>query len=191
MGGFMKQGLTAENIYNGQNHFSSIIRLMRTSPQPIIAAIHGPAMGAGLSFALAADIRLASEDAFFVAQYINIGTGGADMGSSYFLWRIVGWGYAAEMCLTGNRVPAGEAHRIGLVNHVYSRGELMPAAMAMAQNLLAKNRLGLRLTKDALNAGLGLANLEDANKLEDRNQSYIIVAGLLDERLKEEREGGI
>jgi enoyl-CoA hydratase/carnithine racemase len=62
------EGATAETTFNGQIHFSVLMRLMRSCPQPIIAAIHGPAMGAGLSFALAADVRLASEDAFFCAQ---------------------------------------------------------------------------------------------------------------------------
>lgn len=172
------QGQTAEDVFSGQNLFSNIMRLMRTCPQPIIAAVHGPAMGAGMSMALAADVRLASEDAFFNAQYINIGTGGADMGSSYFLPKIVGWGRAAEMCLTGDRVPAQEAYRIGLANHVYSREDLSGAAMEMAVNMCSKNRLGLRLTKDALNAALNGSSLEDANRMEDRNQALIIADGL-------------
>jgi enoyl-CoA hydratase/carnithine racemase len=62
------EGATAESTFDGQIHFSVLMRLMRSCPQPIIAAVHGPAMGAGLSFALASDIRLASEDAFFCAQ---------------------------------------------------------------------------------------------------------------------------
>jgi len=62
---------TPESIFNGQNQFSNIIRLMRTCPQPIIAAVHGPAMGAGMSFALAADVRLASEEAFFNAHAVK------------------------------------------------------------------------------------------------------------------------
>jgi enoyl-CoA hydratase/carnithine racemase len=171
---------TPESIFNGQNLFSNIIRLMRTCPQPIIAAVHGPAMGAGMSFALASDVRLASEDAFFNAQYINIGVGGADMGSSYFLWRIVGWGRAAEMCLTGDRVPAAEAYRIGLVNHVYTREDLFPAAMAMATNMCSKSKLGLRLTKDAFNAALNASSVEDATRMEDRNQAFFLVSGLLE-----------
>jgi enoyl-CoA hydratase/carnithine racemase len=173
-------GVTPENLYNSQDSFSRVIRLMRTCPQPIIAAVHGPAMGAGLSFALAADVRLASEDAFFCAQYINIGTGGADLGSSYFLWRLVGWGRAAEMCMTGDRVPADEAYRIGLVNHVYPREELMPSAMAMAANMVSKNKLGLRFTKDAFNAALNASSLEDANRMENRNQAFVILSGLFE-----------
>jgi enoyl-CoA hydratase/carnithine racemase len=170
---------TAESIYNGQNQFSSIIRLMRTCPQPVIAAVHGPAMGAGLSFALASDVRLAAENAMFCAQYINIGTGGADMGSSFFLPKIVGWGRAAEMCMTGDRVQAQEAYRIGLANHVYTMEELMPAALAMAAVMVSKTRLGLRLTKDAFNAALNGSSLEDANRMEDRNQAFFISGGLL------------
>lgn len=167
----------AEYAYNAQKRWSSVIRLMRTCPQPIIAAVHGAAMGGGLAFASAADVRLASEDAMFCAQYINIGLGGADVGSSYFLWRIVGWGRAAEMCLTGAQVFAQEACRIGLVNHLTSREGLMPAALEMARAMVSKTRLGLRLTKDALNAGLNLGSLEDAVKVEDRNQAFLILSG--------------
>ena len=167
-------GATAETTFDGQIHFSVLMRLMRSCPQPIIAAVHGPAMGAGLSFALAADVRLASDDAFFCAQYINIGTGGADLSSSFFLPRLAGWGRAAEMCLTGIRVPADEAYRIGLVNHVHARDDLLPAAKGVAAVMCSKNRFGLRLTKDAFNAALNGSSLEDANRMEDRNQALII-----------------
>jgi len=177
IGGSTKQVSIPEAIYNTQTRFSSVIRMMRTCPQPIIAAVHGPAMGVGLSFALAADVRLASEDAMFCAQYINVGLGGADVGSSYLLWRIVGWGRAAELCLTGARIPADEAYRMGLANHLYVRDELMPAAMEMARIMVSKTKLGLRLTKDALNAGLNVGSLEDAVKVEDRNQAMLAMSG--------------
>ncbi len=177
-------GPTGATTFEGQTKFSVIIRMMRSCPQPIIAAVHGPAMGAGLSFALAADVRLASEDAFFCAQYINIGTGGADMGSSFFLPKLVGWGRAAEMCMTGERVPAAEAHRIGLVNHVHPREDLLPAAKEMAASMCSKNKLGLCLTKDAFNAALNGSSLEDANRMEDRNQA-LIIANAITEGAKE------
>jgi enoyl-CoA hydratase/carnithine racemase len=175
--GAPQEGSLPESVYNTQTGFSSIIRLMRSCPQPIIAAVHGPAMGVGLSFALASDVRLASEDAMFCAQYINVGLGGADVGSSYLLWRIVGWGRAAEMCLTGARVYADEAYRIGLANRLCSREELMPGALDMAKTMISKTKLGLRLTKDALNAGLNSTSLEDAIKVEDRNQAFLALSG--------------
>ena len=80
--------------------------------------------------------------------------------------------------MTGDRVPADEAHRIGLVNHVYTREELMPAAVAVATNMVSKNKLGLRFTKDALNAALNASSLEDANRMENRNQAFVILSGL-------------
>ena len=115
---------------------------------------------------------------FFCAQYINIGTGGADLSSSFFLPKIVGWGKAAEMCMTGERVPAADAWRVGLVNHIHTREELLPAAKAMAAVMCSKNKLGLRLTKDAFNAALNGSSLENANRMEDRNQALIITNGI-------------
>lgn len=167
-------GITPESIYRNQSKFTGVLKLMRTCPQPIIAAVHGYAMGTGLSYAMASDIRLASPDAVFCAAYINIGVGGADLGSSYLLWRIVGWGKAAEMCYTGDRIPAEEAYRIGLANHVYEREELLPQARAIARNLVSKNPFGLQLTKEALNAGLNASSFDEAMMMENRNQSYML-----------------
>ena len=175
---------TPDMFYHGQSHFSRIYRLMRSCPQPIITAVHGPAFGGGLSFAIASDVRIASEDAVFCAQYINIGVGGADMGSSYFLWRLVGSGKAAEMCLTGNRVPADEALRIGLVNYVHPREKLMDATMELAKNMASKSRIALHMTKEALNTALNATSLEDALKLEDRNQSFMTMGGLVNSQIK-------
>jgi enoyl-CoA hydratase/carnithine racemase len=176
--------INGDTIQSGQKLFSDIIEMMRSCPQPIIAAINGAAMGAGLSFAMAADVRLASPAAKYCASYINIGTGGADMGSSYFLWRIVGWGMAAEMLLTGRVIEIEEAQRIGLANHVYPQEELLDKAKEMAQRMAEKSPLALRMTKDALNIGLNSGNLRDTLRLEDRNQvllieSLYIAGGLL------------
>jgi enoyl-CoA hydratase/carnithine racemase len=173
-GGFASEGISGDTIQRGQLKFSGIVEAMRACPQPIIAAVNGAAMGAGLSFAMAADVRLASPAAKFCASYINIGTGGADMGSSYFLWRLVGWGMAAEMLLTGRVIEVEEAHRIGLTNHVYPQEELLERAMEMAQRMAEKSPLALRMTKDAISIGLNSGSLRDTLRLEDRNQVLLI-----------------
>jgi len=173
-GGFASGGISGDTIQSGQKLFSDIVEMMRSCPQPIIAAVNGAAMGAGLSFAMAADVRLASPAAKFCASYINIGTGGADMGSSYFLWRIVGWGMAAEMLLTGRVIEAEEARSIGLTNHIYPQEELMEHAMEMARRMVEKPPLALRMTKDAISIGLNSGSLRDTLRLEDRNQVLLI-----------------
>lgn len=178
-GGYSEEGMTPENIYRKQSRFSGILKLMRSCPQPIIAAVHGYAMGAGMSFAMASDIRLASRDAVFCAAYINIGLGGADLASSYLLWRLVGFGKAAEMCYTGDRVPAEEAYRIGLANRLCEREELMGQANAVAQNLAFKSPFALHLTKEVLNAGLGASSMDEALMMENRNQSYMLTMQLM------------
>ena len=169
-----KGSLTTDDFYFMQSRFSFLYRLMRSCPQPIISAVNGPALGGGLSLAIASDIRLASEKAWFQAQYINIGLGGADMGSSYFLWRLVGWGKAIEMCLTGSIVDVEEAFRIGLVNHIYPKEELMDKAMEMAKLMASKSQSALSLTKEAFDSALNGLSLEDAIKMENRNQALLM-----------------
>ena len=158
------------SFYRFQVRLSRLLLAMRQAPQVIIAAIHGSAVGAGLSFALASDLRVISHDARFGAAYINIGYGGADMGASYFLPRLIGAGRAYEFLLTGDFMDAHEAQALGLVSRVVERGELLPTARELAERMLRKNPLGLRLTKEAINCNLDAAGLEQALNLEDRNQ---------------------
>jgi enoyl-CoA hydratase len=173
-GQLQKDQVSMDNFFFNQSRFSFLYRLMRSAPQPIIAAVNGPALGGGLSLAIASDIRLACKDAWFCAQYVNIGLGGADMGSSYFLWRLVGWGKAIEMCLTGSRVDAEEALRIGLVNHIYPKEELLNKAIEMAEIMTSKSQSALYLTKEAFNSALNGISLEDAIKMENRNQALLM-----------------
>ncbi len=177
--GYSQDGMSPENIYRKQARFSTILKLMRTCPQPVIAAVHGYAMGAGLSFAMASDIRLASRDAVFCAAYINIGLGGADLASSYLLWRLVGWGKAAEMCYSGDRIAAEEAHRIGLADHIHEREDLMAQAADLAQRLAHRSPFALHFTKEALNAGLNASGMDEALMMENRNQSYMLTMQLM------------
>lgn len=172
-------GFTPKRAYEFQKFFSEFIICMRRCPQPIIGAINGAAAGAGFSIAMACDVRLAAPEAKFIASYINIGTGGADMGSSWLLPRSIGTGNAARYLLTGDRLGSDEALRIGFVQAIIERENLLPEAMRMAQIMAGKSPLALRLTKEALNRNTGGMSLEDAIQLEDRNQSMCVMQVML------------
>ncbi len=165
---------TPKLAYELQRRFSDVILFMRRCPQPVIGALNGAAVGAGLSVAMACDIRVAAPQAKFSAAYINIGTGGADMGSSWLFTREVGIGNAARWLLSGDFFGPDEALRIGFVQEVVPAEELMDRARALAKNLAGKSPLGLRLTKEALDRNAGAMSLEDAIRLEDRNQALCI-----------------
>jgi enoyl-CoA hydratase len=170
-----EEGYGPDLAYKNQKRFSDMILLMRRCPQPIIAAVNGPAAGGGFSFAIASDVRLASPKAKFGAAYINIGVGGADMGSSWFFPRLVGLGNASRYLLTGDLFDAQRAYEMGLVQEIIPEDALVERALALAQVMASKSPLGLALTKEALNVNPAGASLEDAIKLEDRNQSLCIV----------------
>ncbi len=168
-----KNGFSPKMAYEFQKH-SDVILFARRIPQPIIGAINGAAMGAGFSFALACDVRIASLSAKFSAAYINIGLGGADMGSSWLFPRAVGSANASRYLLTGDTFNAEEALRIGMVQAVVGDNKLMDEAMKLAETMACKSPFGLQLTKDAINSNIGGISLEDALRIEDRNQAMCI-----------------
>jgi enoyl-CoA hydratase len=139
-------------------------QVMDRCPQPIIAAIRGFALGGGLELALACDIRIAGEDAQLGLTEINLAIipGG---GGTQRLPRLVGRGKALEMILTGARLPAAEALRIGLVERVVPPAEVLPAAMQLARTLADKAPVALRYAKEAVVKGLALP-LADGLRLE-------------------------
>ena len=153
-----------------QKKYGDLVVKMRRVPQPIIAAVNGPAAGGGMCLALASDVILAGPQAAFTPSFINIGLSGGEMGTTYFLPRLVGSTRAAEILLTGRTVAAAEAERIGLVCRVVPADRLVPEALETARKMLAKTPLGLRFTKEALYLNADAA-LEAAVELENRNQS--------------------
>jgi len=138
--------------------------MMDRCPQPIIAAINGFALGGGLELALACDIRIAAENATLGLTEVNLAIipGG---GGTQRLPRLVGKGKALEMILTGARIPAAEALRIGLVERVVPTGEALKAATELARTIAEKAPIALRYAKEAVVKGLGMA-LEDGLRLE-------------------------
>lgn len=156
-----------------QKKYGNLILEMRRAPQPIIAAVNGPAAGGGMSLALAADVVVASPQAYFISSFINIGLSAGEMGSSFLLIRAVGFSRAAEILYTGRVVEAAEAEKIGLVSQIVPEDKLLARAEEIARQMLTKNPLGLRLTKEVLNSNLSAPSLEMAIELENRNQSLL------------------
>jgi enoyl-CoA hydratase len=153
-----------------QRTISELVIMMRRAPQPIIACVQGAACGGGFALALGADVRLAGESARMNAAFIRIGLSACDVGVSYFLPRMVGASVAAELLLTGNFIDAARAERLGLVSRVVADTELDAAAQSLAADMLRNSPLGLRLTKECLNASLDAGSLEQVIAMEDRNQ---------------------
>ena len=121
--------------------------------KPVIASLPGPAAGAGLSIALACDLRIAAESAFVTTSYVKLGLSG-DYGGTWFLTRLVGTAKAREFYFTGDRIDARECERLGLVNRVVPDAELEKEAMALAARIAAGPPIALRYMKDNLNRAL-------------------------------------
>ncbi|MFQ5927678.1 MAG: enoyl-CoA hydratase/isomerase family protein, partial [Terriglobia bacterium] len=127
----------------------AMVRALWELPKPVIAAVHGVAAGAGMSLALAADLRLAAEGARFSLAFINIGLC-PDSGSTYTLPRLVGLGKALELALTGDFIDAAEAARFGIVNRVVPEAELVAAAEALAHRIAEKSAYAVARSKRLL-----------------------------------------
>ncbi len=141
-----------------------LILAIRTCRQPVIAALNGTIAGAGAVIATACDIRIAAESAKIAFLFTKVGLSGADMGVAWMLPRIVGFGRATELLMTGDFIDAGEAHRIGLYNRVVPDGEIVAIAAELAGRLAKGPSYALRMTKDALNreAHMGLEEALEA-----------------------------
>ncbi|POY02168.1 enoyl-CoA hydratase [Mycobacterium kansasii] len=153
-----------------QEAMASIPRAIRDLPQPVIAAVNGPCVGAGLALCLAADIRICSAAATFGNAAILLGLSGAEMGMSYHLPRIVGTSVAADWMLTGRTVSAAEADRRGLVSQLVAPEGLLDRALELAGRIAELAPLAVALTKRALQVNTDATGLAAALELENRNQ---------------------
>src|SRR5271155_2956652 len=142
---------------------------IRTMPQPVIAVVHGPAAGAGMNIALAADIRLASEDATFGENFARVGLF-PDYGGTYFLPQLVGPAKAAEMFYTGEMIDAQTALRLGIVNQVYPAAQLENAAKTLAEKIAQGPPASIRAIKQAV---FGTQKKELAHALEQEVRQQI------------------
>jgi enoyl-CoA hydratase len=155
---------------NNQAHMSRLVYKLRQTPQPVIAAVNGPAAGFGLALALGSDIRYASDTAVFRAIFINIGVSNCDMGVSWLLPRLIGASRSHELMLTGRRVDAAEAERIGLTAGTVASDDLLTHAIEAAQQIAEWSPWGIRLTKQGMWASLEIPSHLTALEYEDRQQ---------------------
>jgi enoyl-CoA hydratase len=157
-------------VQMAQEHIAELILAIRELPQPVIAAVHGAAIGGGLALALACDLRIASDDARFAAHFIRVGLSSCDVGTSYLLPRVVGPTIAAELMLTGRRFGAEEGARIGFLNRVVPHDELLATAIELGELIAANSEYGVYMTKIGLWANLDAPSLRYAMELENRTQ---------------------
>src|SRR6201986_2163527 len=155
---------------DSQRRIADIVMLMRRCPQPIITLIQGAAAGGGFALALASDIRIATRSARMNCAFIKLGLGGCDIGTSYFLPRLVGVSVASELILTGRFIRAERALATGLVSEVVEEGGLDAAATPYLDAMMAASPVGLRLSKECLNMSVDAGSIEAVIAMEDRNQ---------------------
>ena len=130
-----------------------VLNMLQEMPKPVIAAINGFALGAGLETALACTLRIASSNAKLGSPEVNLGIIPGD-GATQRLPRVIGFGRAMEMVLTARMVDAEEAYRIGLVNKVVAQEELMDEAKKLAGTIISKSPLAIQYAKEAVNRSL-------------------------------------
>jgi 2-(1,2-epoxy-1,2-dihydrophenyl)acetyl-CoA isomerase len=129
---------------------ADVLRPLVNLEKPVIAAVNGPAVGAGFNLALAADIIIASDKAVFSQIFTRLGLV-PDLGGLYLLTRVVGLNKAKELCFTARKIDAPEALALGIVNRVVPAAELMSAAIALAQEIAAGPATALAMIKTLLN----------------------------------------
>ena len=151
-------------------YYSRLIPTMRQMPQPIICAVNGPAFGGGMCLTLGAELRIASESAEFNATGIVNGLTSTELGVSWLLPRLIGAAHSSDLLLTGRRIDAQEALRMGLVSRVVPDEELLPAALEMAAGMAKFSPYGLQMTKEIIWVNLENPSLTAAIEIEDRNQ---------------------
>jgi enoyl-CoA hydratase/carnithine racemase len=167
------EDMSPAEMLHGQERWIGALAAFRFLPVPVIAAINGPAAGAGLALALMADIRIASSAATFTTAFVRIGLTGGDAGMSWLLPRLVGLSHASELLLTAEKFDAAKAERIGLVNRVGEPDRLLAEALGVAETIASFHPFGVRLTKQVLQQNVDAPSLEAALETENRNQVLI------------------
>ena len=160
-----------------QQSIASLVPLMRSLRQPVVAAVNGAASGGGLALALASDIRIAARSARFNVAFVRIGLSGCDIGVSWLLPRLIGASRAYELLLTGRFVDAAEAERIGITVRTVDDDALLDAALETASSIAANSPFGVQMTKEVMWSQLEIGSLNAGIDLENRTQLLASTTG--------------
>jgi enoyl-CoA hydratase/carnithine racemase len=153
-----------------QRELARLTERLLTLPQPVIAAVNGPAAGGGLALVCASDVRIAATSAVFAVSFIKAGYSACDLGVSWLLPRLVGAARAHELMLTGRRFDASEAHNIGLILDVVDEQSLLEVAFAKAEEIMSNAPAGVALTKQGMWLALEVPSLRAMIEMENRQQ---------------------
>jgi enoyl-CoA hydratase len=153
-----------------QREIAGLTQRLHDLPQPVIAAVNGPAAGGGLALVCASDVRVAAEPAIFAVSFIRAGYSACDLGVSWLLPRIVGAGRAHELMLTGRRFSSAEALAYGLVTDVTAPAELLEAAYRIAEEITLNPPISVELTKQGMWLALETPSFDAAVEFENRQQ---------------------
>lgn len=158
-----------------RNEYGAMFIRLHTMPKPVIAAMNGPALGIGASFALACDIRIAVPEAYISEAFINIGLV-PEGGATWLLPRLAGRGVALEMFYTGQPVQAADAHRLGIINRIVPADRFEEEVQNLAAHIASQPRQALAGAKRAVNRGSG-STYEDAVEFESYLQEAQAAGG--------------
>lgn len=164
------QGRVAR-IYRRMARGGDMILRLRDIPQPVIAALHGPVAGMGMSLALACDLRVADPTTRLIAPFLKLGLSAGDLGLTWLLPRLIGASRAAEVFYRARPIAAGEANDLGLFAELTEEGGDLGAALALADELLRRSPFGLRHTKELLNLSLDADGLRAHLAVGNRSQA--------------------
>ncbi|TCK26351.1 enoyl-CoA hydratase/isomerase family protein [Pseudonocardia endophytica] len=165
--------LGAVGMLDLQERAARALLALRSVRVPVVAAVNGAAAGGGMALALAADIRIGSPNARFVASFVTIGLSAGDLGTSWLLPRLIGPAAAAELVFTGRTMSADEAERRGLLNRIVPADQLLPTVRELAGQICRNSPAGVRMSKRAMHANLEIGSYAAALELENRGQAVL------------------
>lgn len=165
------------NVFRVQEQIASLHEIIHRMRTPVIAAVNGVAVGGGFSLALACDIRVAGKSARFGSVFVTRGVSSCDMGTSYFLPRLIGASRAAELMLTGRIFEVDEAREIGLLLDVVDDSNVVSRAVDTARLIAANAPMAVWMTKETMWQNLDAPSLRHALDMENRTQVMCTFSG--------------